>query len=152
MSVVFHKENIDFTIKNKAAARAWAKALVGTYHKKLGELNYIFCNDEYLLKINQEHLSHDTFTDIITFDNGDSAKNLIEGDIFISIERVRENAAIHITTFEEELTRVMSHGILHLIGFEDKKKADIAKMRMAEQEAIALYYKLANVPRGTFAG
>lgn len=149
MPIVFHNEEIDFTIKKKAALRIWITELLSSFYKKIGDINYIFCNDDYLLNINKKHLLHDTLTDIITFDTGDSASTKIDGDIFISIERVKENGITHSTTFEEELIRVMSHGLLHLIGFKDKEEQDIVQMRQAEQNAISLFNKLTDVPRGT---
>jgi rRNA maturation RNase YbeY len=103
--------------------------------KKMGELNYVFCTDEYLLKINQDYLQHDTLTDIVTFDNSENP-NLIEGDIFISYERVLENGE-KLNTAESELQRVMVHGLLHLCGYKDKAKADKSLMTAKEDYYLA---------------
>ena len=104
------------------------------------ELNYIFLNDEALLKINKEYLNHDTYTDIITFDNSEEKKS-IEGDIFISVDRIRENAFMFHVSFETEMIRVMAHGLLHLCGYLDKKKKDIKNMREKENYYMEQYGK-----------
>jgi rRNA maturation RNase YbeY len=117
--------------------RAWIFETIKAEQKQLGELNYIFCSDEYLLKINKEYLNHDTLTDIITFDNSEEALT-IEGDIFISIERVQENAQELKVSFEEELARVMIHGVLHLVGYKDKTLEDSQKMRAKEDHYLSL--------------
>ena len=101
--------------------------MVQSKNKKIGDVNYIFCDDAYLLEINQQYLQHDTYTDIITFDYCEG--DVLNGDIFISVERVRENAQQYKVTFQEELVRVMAHGILHLCGYKDKKKAEAEEMR-----------------------
>ncbi|MEZ4900440.1 MAG: rRNA maturation RNase YbeY [Spirosomataceae bacterium] len=98
--------------------KAWLKSIVETEGFELNQLNYVFCSDEYLLGINRQYLNHDFYTDIITFDNSDE-EGKVEGDIFISIERVRENAQALTVPFEEEFKRVLVHGILHLVGFDD---------------------------------
>ena len=112
--------------------------------KRIQELNYVFCSDEYLLEINRKYLNHNSLTDIITFDlsvPGDG----VSSDIYISIDRVRENAATYATSFKQELLRVMIHGLLHLCGYKDKRKADQTLMREKE----AFYLKMFSVPRGT---
>jgi rRNA maturation RNase YbeY len=101
-------------------------------------LDYIFCDDEYLLKINQDYLDHDTYTDIITFPYGDL--NVIAGDIFISVERVKENAVNFRVDFELELKRVMAHGVLHLLGYGDKSEEEVLQMRLKEDEKIKLFH------------
>ena len=106
--------------------------------KELGEINYIFCDDEYLLKINQDYLKHDYLTDIITFDYV-SGKN-ISGDLYISIDRVKENAEDFNVSFENELKRVMVHGVLHLMGYSDKSETATAEMRAKEEEKIKLFH------------
>ena len=126
----FHAEDIVFTLKNKLAHKAWLNAVAKEESKKITELNYVFCSDKYLLEINQTYLQHDTLTDIVTFDNSEYADK-IEGDIFISHERIVENASTY-GTAETELQRVMVHGLLHLIGYKDKTKAD--KQLMTEKE------------------
>ena len=116
----------------------WLFSLIEKHNYILEELNYIFCSDEYLLKINQEYLNHDYFTDIITFDNSE-VKNTLVSDIFISIDRVKDNATSMNNDFELELLRVLSHGLLHLFGFKDKTEKDIQIMRTKEDESINLY-------------
>jgi rRNA maturation RNase YbeY len=147
MAILFFEEDIEFSLKEKNKTKKWLKEIANLEGQKVGELNYIFCSDEYLYEINVEYLDHKTYTDIITFDNSEKEK-IIEGDIFVSIERIRDNALKENVTFEKELTRVMSHGILHLMGYKDKKKEDIKKIREMENQAIALYDKL-NVSRET---
>jgi probable rRNA maturation factor len=128
--ITFSKEDIAFTLPDKNKHKAWLKGVAKNEGKNIGELNYIFCSDDYLLQINQEYLNHDTLTDIVTFDNSDGGK-LIEGDIFISYERVKENGE-KLGTSDTELHRVMVHGLLHLLGYKDKKKED--KVLMTEKE------------------
>jgi rRNA maturation RNase YbeY len=108
----------------------WISQTIINEGKTVGEINIIFCNDEYLLKINQEHLTHDYYTDIITFDY--SENTLISGDLFISKDRVEENAEEYKVSFENELNRVIIHGILHLIGYNDKSESEIKEMRTKE--------------------
>jgi rRNA maturation RNase YbeY len=105
--------------------------------KKTGEINYVFCSDLYLHKINLEHLNHDTYTDIITFNYCE--EDIISGDIFISIDRVKENSITYHTNFQKELNRVMIHGILHLVGFDDKSESDKELMRSKEDFYLSLY-------------
>jgi probable rRNA maturation factor len=126
----FCTEDITFSLKEKLKHKAWLNEVAKQEGKKILELTYVFCSDEYLLQINQEYLNHDTLTDIVTFDNSEDPKK-IEGDIFISIERVRENGN-KLGTSETELERVMVHGLLHLLGYKDKKKED--KELMTEKE------------------
>lgn len=126
----------DFKLENEAKHQQWIASCIETYGFKEGELNYIFCDDEYLLKLNVEFLEHDTLTDIISFDY--TMGKLISGDIFISVERVRENAKIFIQTFENEISRVMIHGILHFMGFKDKSPKDKEAMRAEEEKCLAM--------------
>jgi rRNA maturation RNase YbeY len=137
MAIQFFQENISFKLKNATKIKQWIKSVVEKENQKLLELNFIFCDDEYLHKINVEYLQHDTYTDIITFDNSEHIGK-IEGDIFISIERVKENADNLKITFEQELHRVMIHGVLHLLGYKDKTKAEKQAMRAKEDEALRL--------------
>jgi rRNA maturation RNase YbeY len=130
--ITFLTEGITFGLKEKLKHKAWLKAAAKAEGFAIGELNYIFCSDAYLLDINQKYLGHDTLTDIVTFDNSEDPK-MIEGDIFISIERVRENA-IKFDTEDSELKRVMVHGLLHLAGYKDKDKAQKELMRNKENE------------------
>jgi probable rRNA maturation factor len=122
-AVNFFQEEVSFTLKDKLKLKKWIKETIESEGYKLKELNFIFCSDEYLLQINQQYLDHDTFTDIITFDNSEEEGKII-GDIFISIERIRENAKTFNVTEERELQRVIIHGTLHLLGYPDKKPAD----------------------------
>ncbi|MFD0766452.1 rRNA maturation RNase YbeY [Mucilaginibacter lutimaris] len=130
-AITFHEEDISYKLKNKTAVRKWITDTITAEGYKLSELTYIFCTDEYLLKINQEYLDHDTYTDIITFDNSEE-EGVIAGDIFISIERIRENAAKFGVTTEHELHRVIIHGTLHLLGYLDKSATDKKKMTQKE--------------------
>ncbi len=130
--ITFLTEDITFGLKEKLKHKAWLKDAAKAEGFTIGELNYIFCSDAYLLDINQKYLGHDTLTDIVTFDNSEDPK-MIEGDIFISVERVRENA-IKFDTGDSELKRVMVHGLLHLAGYKDKDKAQKELMRNKENE------------------
>jgi rRNA maturation RNase YbeY len=130
--IAFLTEDITFELKEKLKHKAWLKDAAKAEGFKIGELNYIFCSDAYLLDINQKYLGHDTLTDIVTFDNSEGPK-MIEGDIFISIDRVRENA-LKFDTADSELKRVMVHGLLHLAGYKDKGKAQKELMTLKENE------------------
>jgi rRNA maturation RNase YbeY len=135
--IYFHTENIAFILKHKQLLKRWITQTVESKRKQTGEINFIFCSDDYLLSINQQYLQHDTLTDIITFDYSKGLKNVpISGDIFISVERVKENAARFSKTIEDELHRIMIHGVLHLLGYKDKTKAD--KQEMTRQEDLYL--------------
>jgi probable rRNA maturation factor len=138
MAIQFFDEDSRFKLKDKNQHKRWIRKIAFKKGYQIGELTYIFCTDEYLFNINVEYLQHDTYTDIITFDNSEN-EGKIEGDIFISIERVKENAIQENTVFYHELHRVMSHGILHLMGYKDKKTEDIKIMREMEDQSIALY-------------
>lgn len=141
MSIHFNAESISFTLKNKKQVKSWITEAISLENKNVGEINYIFCSDEYLLKLNQDFLDHDTFTDIITFDYSDEKTNppLTSGDIFISIDRVKENAEKFNVLFPEELQRVMIHGVLHLMGYKDKKEKDKSLMRQKENFYLDLF-------------
>lgn len=128
----------DFQLVKEDFHSEWLLNVVDSEKKVLGDIAYVFCDDAYLLKINQEYLHHDTYTDIITFDYTDG--NTLAGDIFISIERVRENAEEFKVEFAEELRRVMAHGILHLSGYGDKSDEEIMLMRTKEDEKIKLFH------------
>ena len=133
--ILFNYE-IDFKLEEEEKIQNWISACIETYGFKEGELNYIFCDDAYLLKLNVEFLEHDTLTDILSFDY--TMGKLISGDIFISVERVIENAEIFSQTFDNELNRVMIHGILHYMGFKDKNETDKKIMRAEEDKCLAL--------------
>jgi probable rRNA maturation factor len=133
-NIFFHTEDISFALENENATSNWLVKLVESHNKKVGELNYVFCSDNYLLKLNQEHLKHDYFTDIITFDYCE--KDLISGDLFISIDRTNENAKTFGKTQTNELNRVIAHGLLHLLGFKDKTAEEISEIRTMEEQAL----------------
>jgi len=135
LPIHFFLEDISFTLKQKGLIRSWVKNTIVEEGFKLKELNFIFCSDNYLLSMNQGYLKHDTLTDIITFDNSEQ-KRVIVGDIFISLERIRENAQSFKVTTESELHRVMIHGTLHLLGYADKGKE--AKALMTSKEDLYL--------------
>ena len=124
----------DFKIEDEHRLENWIKTIVADKGFEIGEINYIFCDDAYLLKLNIEFLQHDTLTDIISFDN--TMGKLISGDIFISVERVSDNAKDFKVSFDDELHRVMIHGVLHYLGFKDKNEED--KKEMRRQENLAL--------------
>jgi len=130
-AIRFFEEDITYNLKNKTAVRQWITETIQAEGYKLKELSYIFCSDSYLLQINQQYLNHDTFTDIVTFDNSDIDK-VIMGDIFISIDRIRENALKFSSNETDELHRVIIHGALHLLGYKDKTPA--SKQKMTEKE------------------
>ena len=129
---------LDFEIKNESQYSEWISAVIVSENKIEGEINYIFCNDDYLLELNQKHLNHDTLTDIISFDY--SIGNEIHGDIYISLDRVLENAEEFEVTFLEELNRVMIHGILHYCGYKDKTESDEQVMRSKEDEKLEMFH------------
>jgi len=135
--IQFCTEDVTFSLKEKLKHKAWLNEVAKQEGKKIVELSYVFCSDSYLLEINQAYLNHDTLTDIVTFDNSENS-NKIEGDIFISIDRVRENGE-KLGTSETELERVMVHGLLHLLGYKDKKKEDKALMTEKEDLYIKQY-------------
>ena len=136
-TVNFFNEDIDFTPPSINSAKEWITNVIAQEGFELLELNYIFCSDTYLHKINQSYLNHDDYTDIITFDNSE-VEEQIEGDIFISVERVKENSTIHHTAFVNELYRVMVHGVLHLTGYDDHSEADIKIIRNKEDTYLKL--------------
>ena len=133
--IVFNYET-PFDLPNEIQTQEWIQKVVADNGFEIGEINYFFCDDNYLHKLNVEFLNHDTLTDIISFDN--TLGKLISGDIFISIERVEENAKDFKVSFENELHRVMIHGVLHYMGFKDKSDDDKIKMRNAENAALSL--------------
>ncbi|MEA5046473.1 MAG: rRNA maturation RNase YbeY [Petrimonas sp.] len=134
MAITFQSEGIDFPGIRKRDIKNWIKLVADGYGKKIGEVNYLFCTDEKILEVNNQYLSHDFYTDIITFDYSEG--NKISGDIFISLETVGTNSQKYNTNFMEELHRVIIHGILHLCGIDDKSDDDSRKMREAENRAL----------------
>ena len=128
----------DFELENEAQYEDWISRIIESEGFNEGEINYIFCDDDYLHKINVEYLDHDTLTDIISFDY--TVGNLIQGDIFVSVERVQDNAKDFNVSFEEELKRVLSHGVLHYCGYKDKSPKDEALMRSKEEEKMQMFH------------
>lgn len=137
MAITFASANIDFDLQDKAKVKNWISEIIKAQGKRVGVIGYLFCDDAYLIEANRQYLNHDTYTDIITFDYvGD---DVISGDIMISVERVGENAQKFETTFDQELHRVIIHGILHLLGQGDKSDEDAAQMRKKEESALVLW-------------
>lgn len=130
MAVLFNVEQIDFNLVGRRILKLWVKQVAEAEGKSVGDIAYIFCSDEYLLSLNKSYLKHDYYTDVITFDYTDG--DFIAGDIFISVDRVRVNAAEYGVSFQSELYRVMIHGILHLCGYQDLAEADSKVMRGKE--------------------
>lgn len=128
----------DFQLDHEEAFENWISRVIASESKELGEISYIFCDDEYLHKINVEYLNHDDLTDIISFDYSEG--KILQGDIFISIDRVKDNAHDFKVPFEEELKRVMIHGVLHYCGYKDKSEADEKVMRSKEDEKVAMFH------------
>lgn len=134
----FIAETVDFKLKNKSLYKEWINNTIINEKKLIGgEINIVFCNDEYLLALNEEFLKHDTFTDIITFDYTEN--NIISGDIVISIERVIENSQLFKVDIEDEIKRIIIHGILHLIGYKDKIEKEKQEMTNKENFYISSY-------------
>lgn len=144
MAISFHvSEELKFHVKQKRLIKSWIKSIIEHKSKKLGDINYIFQTDDKLLELNNSALQHNYYTDIITFDYCEN--NTISGDLFISIDRVKENALNFAVPFEEEFLRVLIHGVLHLLGYGDKSKKDELVMREEENKAIEIF----KVSRGT---
>ncbi|QHS61674.1 rRNA maturation RNase YbeY [Chitinophaga agri] len=139
MAINFTANEVKVNLKNRTKLKAFIKELFTREGQGLKNLQYVFCSDEYLLEINQEFLQHDTLTDIVTFELGEDP-NITEGEIYISIDRVRDNAEKFKVTEEQELHRVIFHGALHLCGYKDKTKEQSANMRAKENEAIEMYF------------
>lgn len=135
-SILFHYENIKFQLKDERKSIHWIFKLCEIHGLEPECINYIFADDEYVLEINREHLDHDYYTDIITFP---ISKKPLCIDIYISVDRVKENAISYKVEFEEELKRVMAHGVLHVAGFGDKTEEESKLMRQEEEKAIRLY-------------
>lgn len=128
------EENLDFSLEKEKKVTNWIKKIAKQEGKKAGNIAYFFCTDDYLLNINRQFLKHDFYTDIITFDY--SEDNKIEGEIFISVDRVKDNALKFKQPFQKELMRIIIHGVLHLCGHKDKKPTDKKRMRVKEDEAL----------------
>ena len=128
----------DFSLEQEEVYASWIETIIESENKILGEISYIFCDDEYLHSINMQYLNHDTLTDIISFDYTEG--DIISGDIFVSIERVVDNAKDFNVPFDEELKRVLAHGVLHYCGYKDKSDQDALLMRTKEEEKIKLFH------------
>jgi len=138
MPVYFHNEGVSLIFKNKKAVSSWLSSVIESFKKELGTLNFIFCTDEYLLTINKSYLNHNHYTDIITFDYCE--ENKVSGDLFISIERVQEYSLKNNIEFNNEIHRVIVHGVLHLCGLNDKTEREKEKMRAQENKFLALFF------------
>jgi len=141
----FFSKDSSFDLKEKKRHLIWLKGIIENNNKKLIALNYIFCSDDYLLELNEKYLEHNYYTDVLTFDNSSSSHE-IEGDIFISIDRIKENAKTFDVHLSDELRRIMAHGLLHLLGHRDKTDQEKELMTDKENECLTSF---ANVPRGT---
>lgn len=139
--ITFFNEEIEFNLKGKQVLKDWISLVIESEGKKKRDISFIFCNDTYLSEINVQYLKHHTLTDIITFDYTADNKGRISGDIFISIERVKENAESLKIPFVNELHRIIIHGVLHLLGYKDKNKVDKALMRQKEDYCLSLQNK-----------
>ena len=138
--ISFLTENIKMPKIDRKAVRAWITAVAATYDgRKVGDLNYIFCNDDRILEVNKEFLGHDYYTDIITFDYSEPGR--VSGDMFISLETVETNSFKFHTSYDKELMRVIIHGVLHLCGINDKGPGERAVMEAAEEKALDMWYK-----------
>ena len=124
------------SFKKRTILKQWIKTIVENNKKEVGEISYIFCSDEQLLEINKEFLNHDYYTDIITFDYSET--DVVSGDLFISIERIKDNAKTLKTSYQEELHRVIIHGVLHLLGYKDKTEEESENMRKLEDECLLI--------------
>jgi len=139
MAISFVENNIKFKLKNKRKIKHWITSVILIRKKKTGSINFIFCDDEYILLTNRKYLNHDYYTDIITFDY--TEQEILNGDIFISIDTVKSNSKKYNTSFDNELNRVLIHGILHLCGLKDKSNREKDDMRRAEDKALKLFKK-----------
>ena len=136
--ICFFSEDITFNLRSKLLVKKWLKQVAAENGYTVGDINYIFCSDAYLLDMNKQYLGHDYFTDIITFDNREHTESKkVDGDIFISIDTVRANGEEYGEGFDRELHRVMAHGLLHLTGYDDGTEAEQKQMRQAENAALA---------------
>jgi probable rRNA maturation factor len=145
MSVRFFYEKVDFKIANPRKTVRWIRESAKRENRSISDINYVFCSDNYLLKLNQEFLDHKTLTDIITFDY--SHGRIISGEIYISLDRIKENSLEFNAEFQEEILRVMIHGILHLTGYNDKKPMEVTTMRKKEEAYLSLWKTMFHVKR-----
>ena len=142
MPINYQSQDIKFVLKEKRKVSKWINDVIKLHQKKLGNVSYIFCSNQYILELNQQYLSHNYFTDIITFDY--CYDNKVEGDIFISIDTVLDNSHRFKTNYNDELLRVIIHGVLHLVGFSDKTPKQQKQMRVLEDEALSIFYSYAD--------
>lgn len=142
MPINYQSQDIKFVLKEKRKVSKWINDVIKSHQKKLGNVSYIFCSNQYILELNQQYLNHNYFTDIITFDY--CQDNIVEGDIFISIDTVLDNSHRFKTNFNDELLRVIIHGVLHLVGFSDKTAKQQKQMRVLEDEALSIFYSYAD--------
>ena len=142
MPINYQCQDIKFVLKEKRKISRWINDVIKSHQKKLGNVSYIFCSNEYILELNQKYLNHNYFTDIITFDY--CSDNKVEGDIFISVDTVLDNSHRFKTNFNDELLRVIIHGVLHLVGFSDKTAKQQKQMRVLEDEALSIFYSYAD--------
>lgn len=139
MAINYQAEDIKEPAIKKRAISAWIKKVAKIYNREIGDISYIFCSDAKILDVNKQYLNHDYYTDVITFDY--SENNTISGDIFISLDTVKTNAEKFATDPDEELKRVIIHGVLHLCGLKDKSEEDSKNMTQCENQALAIYSK-----------
>jgi rRNA maturation RNase YbeY len=135
MAIFFHAIDVDPQLRHKNALKRWIRACILTEKKKPGEINVIFCSDEHLLAMNQTHLNHDYYTDIITFDF--CTQGTVSGELYISFDRIKENAVANQTTTTKETYRVIIHGVMHLCGYKDKTKTEALLMRQQEEKCLS---------------
>ncbi|MDR0427665.1 MAG: rRNA maturation RNase YbeY [Dysgonamonadaceae bacterium] len=136
MAILYHSVEIQFPSIKRREVTNWIKKIASSHNKKIGEISYIFCSDKEILRINEQYLNHDYYTDIITFDYTEA--NTLSGDIFISLETVKSNSEKYLSDYQEELHRVIIHGILHLCGLKDKTPQEEQLMRESENRALTL--------------
>ncbi|MCR5696940.1 MAG: rRNA maturation RNase YbeY [Marinilabiliaceae bacterium] len=132
----FYEEDIKSHLRNRRVIKQWIKDIISSYNYTTGNISYIFCSDDYLLNINRQYLSHDYYTDVITFDYDEN--NIVSGDIFISVDTVKSNSEQYSVSYNCELYRVIIHGVLHLCGLKDKTPADAKIMREAEEKSLQI--------------
>ena len=136
----FFQEEVSFQLNHEDILKGWISTIIQNAKQSFDTINFIYCSDNYLLEINKEYLDHDYYTDIITFDNREDDESALNADIFISIDRVKENAGQLNLLFEQELHRVMVHGVLHLLGLKDKTEAQKKEMRESEEASLSLLH------------
>ncbi len=139
MAVCFSSLDVDFRAKDVKRKKLWLEKLAKLHGKSLGDLSINWCSDSYMLSANKEYLSHDYYTDILTFDNSDETPGFVSGELLISIDTVRSNSQLYNQKFHVEQLRVVAHGLLHLLGYNDHAENDILMMRKMEEIAINLY-------------